>query len=94
MQGLPLCDLGLVLLHNGARFVDNVYGNNRPKNTVHGPARFKNLFKTISIFPLMVFTLIFLFFFTPSAKRGDAADMLVLPDYSDVNNGNLDYVLK
>ena len=28
------------------RFVDNVYGNNRPKNTVHGPARFKNLFIT------------------------------------------------
>ena len=40
------CDLSLVLLHNGARFVNNVYGNNRPKNTVHGPARFKNLFNT------------------------------------------------
>ena len=41
-----VCTVGLVLLHNGARFVDNVYGNNRPKNTVHNPARFKNLFKT------------------------------------------------
>ena len=41
-----VCTVGLVLLHNGARFVDNVYGNNRPKNTVHDPARFKNLFKT------------------------------------------------
>ena len=28
------------------------------------------------------------------AKRGDAVDMLVLPYYSDVNNANLDYVLK
>ena len=39
---------------------------------------------------VMVFTLIFLFFFTPSAKRGDAADMLVSPYYSDVSNANLD----
>ena len=36
----------------------------------------------------------FIFFFIPSAKRGDAGDMLVLPYYSDVNNANLDYVLK
>ena len=36
----------------------------------------------------------FFFFFTSSAKRGDAADMLVLPYYSDVSNANLDYVLK
>ena len=42
----------------------------------------------------MIFTLIFLFFFTPFAKRGDAADMLVLPYYSDLSDANLDYVLK
>ena len=36
----------------------------------------------------------FLFFFTSSAKRGNAADMLVLSYYSDLNNGNLDYALK
>ena len=42
----------------------------------------------------MVFNLIFLYFFTSSAKRGGAAGMLVLPYYSDVNNGNLDSVLK
>ena len=36
----------------------------------------------------------FSFLFTPSAKRGDATDMLVLPYYSDLSNANLDYVLK
>ena len=49
---------------------------------------------SVFLIVLKVFNLIFLFYFTPSAKRGDAADMLVLPYYSDVNNANLDYVLK
>ena len=49
---------------------------------------------SVFLIVLKVFNLIFLFYFTPSAKRGDATDMLVLPYYSDVNNANLDYVLK
>ena len=57
----------------------------KEKKTFHAAA--------FSVF-LIVSTLIFLSFFYFVCKKRDAADMLVLPYYSDVSNANLDYVLK
>ena len=62
-----------------------------PKKTLHVAAFI--VFLTVSIFFNGIHPN-FLFFFTSSANRGDATDMLVLPYYSDFSNANLDYVLK